>query len=219
MINNKNFYSSATSSRECIGPHREDILSTLVGGLLGDCSAEKRSNATRFFFHASSKNVRYIRSLHKLFADNGYCNPKIPDIRKEIGQNNKICYVVRFKTYSFTSLNYLYDAFYDEHKLKFVPVKIEQLLTNRALAIWIMVDGGRFGEGLKLSTDGFTVEDVHLLQEAVYNRFKIRPTVQRHKGSRVLSFVKADREGVLNLVKGIIDDSMLYKFRFKYKKR
>ena len=213
--NNKNLDSSSTISRECIGPHREDILSTLVGGLLGDCSAEKRSNATRFSFRASSKNIRYIRSLHKLFAENGYCNPKIPEIREEIGQNNKVYYTVRFKTYSFTSLNYLYHAFYDEHNLKFVPVKIEQLLTNRALAIWIMNDGGRSGERLKLSTDGFTVEDVYLLQEAVYNRFKIRPTLQRHKEGRVLYFVKADREGVFNLVKDFIDDSMLYKFKFK----
>jgi hypothetical protein len=213
--NKKNFYTKG--SRERFGPHREDVISTLVGGLLGDCSAEKRSNATRFSFHVSSKNVRYIRSLHKLFADNGYCNSKIPDIREEIGTNNKVYYTVRFKTYSFTSLNYLYDAFYDEHKLKFVPVKIEQLLTNRALAIWIMKDGGRSGEGLKLSTDGFTVEDVHLLQEAVYNRFKIRPTIQSHKEVRILYFVKADREGVFNLVKDFIDDSMVHKFRFKYK--
>ena len=54
-------------AKQRIGPHQEEVVSTLVGSLLGDGYAEKRSNVTRIHIHMSSRNVSYIHFLHRFF--------------------------------------------------------------------------------------------------------------------------------------------------------
>lgn len=56
-----------------------------------------------------------------------------------------------------------------------VPANIGELLTPRALAYFIMDDGGKgpYGE-MNLHTRSFTLEDVQLLQQALADNFKLR---------------------------------------------
>ena len=53
-INNiRSFYTKVKASK-IIGPHNEDILSVLVGSLLGDCYGNRRSvEGTRFCYRQS----------------------------------------------------------------------------------------------------------------------------------------------------------------------
>ena len=44
-----------------IGPHNEDIISMLVGSLLGDGYGEKRSGGVRIVMQQESRNVGYIK--------------------------------------------------------------------------------------------------------------------------------------------------------------
>jgi len=53
LIFNYNFYPK-------IGPHNLDVISIIVGLLLGDGYAEKRSESTRITVHSSSRNVSYL---------------------------------------------------------------------------------------------------------------------------------------------------------------
>jgi ubiquinol-cytochrome c reductase cytochrome b subunit len=107
-------------SSERIGPHNIDVLSILVGSLLGDGWGEKRSNSTRFHIHCSAKNVEYIMWLHKYLSQKGYCSTVKPKILKQIGENGNIYYSIKIRTWSFTSLNYIYDSFYLD-MVKVVP--------------------------------------------------------------------------------------------------
>jgi len=53
-----------------IGPHNQDILSIIIGSLLGDAHAERRKfntkneikklGNTRITFHQSSENIEYL---------------------------------------------------------------------------------------------------------------------------------------------------------------
>lgn len=52
-----------------------------------------------------------------------------------IGVKGKVYYTVKLQTYSFSSLNFLRDAFYRVDNRKVVPLFIEELLTPLALAI------------------------------------------------------------------------------------
>ena len=200
ILHKRKFYTSRIYSNTRIGPHNIDVISVLVGGLLGDCHAEKRNNSTRFTIHASSRNVEYIYSLHKFFYKNGYCSPEKPGTQKQIGKNNKVYFSIKFRTFSFTSLNFLHDIFYNENKEKIVPSEIHKLLNRQAFAIWFMDDGGRSGSGLKLSTDSFTYNDVVYLQKAIHQNFKIVPTIQNHKQTHVLYFKKENKQDVFNIV-------------------
>jgi hypothetical protein len=194
-------------------PYNLEVTSVIVGGLLGDFYAEKRANLTRFSIHASNRNVEYISFLHTFFSERGYCTRKKPPLCVQIGKDNKVYHSIKFRTFSFSSLNFLHDAFYNEKKEKIVPANIYQLLTKQAFAFWFMDGGGKYGSGLKLSTDRFTIQGVILLQKAILYNFKISAKIQHHKKSYVLYFCKNDKENVFNVVKDFIVDSMVYNFK------
>ena len=83
-----------------IGPHNKDVLSIIFGSLLGDAYAEKRAGGlgTRINFYQEAVHVEYLYSLHKLFSNLGYCNPKIPVVTSRLGPKGKIRQIVRFRT-------------------------------------------------------------------------------------------------------------------------
>jgi hypothetical protein len=201
---------------ERIGPHEESVVSTLVGNLLGDGYGEKRLGATRFHVHMSSKNVEYINWLHLFFNQKGYCSPDRPKLSKQIGKHNKVYFSCKFRTYSFSSLNWLYQSFYKQKNLstkqnKSVPSDIHHLLTPRALAIWIMDDGGTSGQGVKISTESFLLEDIIVLQNTILEKYKISSTIQRHKSKHVLYFPKSQLAALSRCVKPYMIPCMYYK--------
>jgi len=79
----------------------------------------------------------------------GYCNPVVPEIQTRLATNGVLLYVIRFQTYTYTSLNIIYHEWY-VNGVKQVPQNIAEYLTPLALAIWIIDDGERIRYGLKL---------------------------------------------------------------------
>ena len=57
-------------SYDRIGPHNIDIISIIVGSVLGDSHLEKRSRGvgTRIIFEQSNKNVEYLMWFHNYFS-------------------------------------------------------------------------------------------------------------------------------------------------------
>lgn len=216
----RKFYTQNLFSKERVGPHNEDVISVLVGNLLGDGYGEKRKNSTRFQIHMSSRNVEYVFWSFKFFAEKGYSSPKKPVVKKQIGKKNIIYFSIKWKTFSFSSLNFLYDSFYSTNKdtiernqnIKKVPTNIYSLLTQQALAIWIMDDGGKSGSGLKISTESFCYEDNLLLQKTLKIKFSIEPSIQRHKKKYLLYFKKNQIFSLYSIVKPYILPCMRYKF-------
>ena len=124
--------------RSCyrIGPHNYDILSIFTGSLLGDGHAELRSQGegTRLGFYQEANHQEYLLWFHNLVASLGYCNPTQPTIQTRLRAKGKIRSILRFHTYTYSSLNFLYNNWYVEG-IKRVPDNIENYLTPLALAI------------------------------------------------------------------------------------
>lgn len=211
----QNFYSYAFKAYQRIGPHKKEILDTIVGSLLGDGWGEKRCGSTRFHFHYTSKNVEYLEFLHVFFATNGYCSSKTVKKTRQIGKFGKIYYSIKLRTFSFSSWNWLYDLFYSSVKQKHVPKNISELLSPRALAIWIMDDGGVSGKGSKISTESFTLEEVKLLQAALFERFDLRYSIQRHKEKHILYLSKEQMPALQRLVQRYMLPCMYYKLNIQ----
>ena len=219
----KHFYTQRIATEKRIGPHDKEVLSALVGHLLGDAHGEKRCNKSRFTVHIQSRNAEYIFWSHKFFVEKGYCSPKKPVVKKQIGKNNKIYYSIRFITFSFSSLNYLYDYFYkvdidSETKSRYkktIPTNIKKLLTLKSLAIWIMDGGSESGSGLKISTESFSLQENILLQQALYEKYSIKPSIQHHKDKYLLYFIKSDKILLYTLIKPHLLPCMHYKFDIK----
>jgi len=127
------------------GPHNEEMLSILVGSLLGNAHGEKRYNSTRVHYNMKTKNMEYVRWLYGKLQENGYCGAKALDTSKKM---------IKFNTYSFSSLNFLYDLFYDRFynegpigrkRLRHQDMEeLKRYFTPLAFAVWYMDDGGYY---------------------------------------------------------------------------
>jgi hypothetical protein len=94
-------------STERIGPHSLDVISLIVGSILGNSHLEKSKTrlGTRIIFVQCNNNVEYLMWFHKFLAARGYCNPNKPKLTKIIAKNNKVLYMYRIISYTFSSFN------------------------------------------------------------------------------------------------------------------
>lgn len=194
-----------------IGPHNEDVISALVGSLLGDCYGERlRNGSVRFRFRQQKKHQEYIFWLYDFFNKRGYCSNNLPVLFKQ-KYGNKIHEAYRFSTYNFTSLMWLYKLFYTNSKKKVVPSNIADLLTPLGLAIWISDDGTWKESGVRIATNCFTKEEVKLLTLALETKFNLKSTLHKNEGNYQLYIKKESISSLKKLILPYIVPSMLYK--------
>lgn len=159
-----------------IGPHNYDVLCILIGTLLGDSYAEKHGNGTRFFFQQEHSNNAYLLWFHNFISKLGYCNPDTPKILTRLGKGGKIRQLNRFKTFTFTSFNWIQEAFY-VNNIKTVPNFVENFLSPLALAVWIMDDGSIVSSGLKIATNSFNQTEVQMLCDILKRKYNLKSTI------------------------------------------
>jgi len=165
------------SAGKRIGPHNEDIISLLVGSLLGDSHAERaKSGGVRFIFQKSKADKDYIFWLYEFFNKRGYCTNHLPVVCKHDGTSNQLV-CIRFVTYSYTNLIWLYKLFYNHKKQKRVPINIVDLLTPLSLAVWICDKGYFHCPSLRIHIQSFSKQDVRLLSLALETKFNIKSTL------------------------------------------
>lgn len=207
------FNSPKIPSLKRIGPHNHNILSILIGSLLGDGSMEKDGNGSRFAYYQEKINGEYLLWLHQSICSLGYCKPEIPIIQTRFGIEGKIRYYYRFRTYTFSSLNWIYEEFYP-NKRKIIPKIIDSYLTPMALAIWIMDDGTLYkNKGLRFCTNYFTLAEVQYLAYLLKIKYNLNTSI--HKTGAMnqynLYIPKSNLKNVTSIVKPYIHPSMYYK--------
>jgi hypothetical protein len=98
-------------------------------------------------------------------------------LTKTIGKDNKIYFNLKFNTFTFPSLNFIFDNFY-HLKIKNVPDDsfLDTFLTPLALATWIMVNGSKeIKAGLLINTNSFSYSDVSRLCKFLETKYKFNP--------------------------------------------
>lgn len=200
-----------------IGPHNFDILSIIFGSLLGDAHAEYRSQGkgTRICFYQEAKHSAYLMWLHNIISNLGYCNPIKPEIQKRLGKKGVVRNVVRFKTWSYSSFNWIYELWY-KNNIKVVPFNIGEYLTPLALAIWIMDDGSKSGSSLKLASNSFTFSECSQLVKVLYDKYNIKASVQSAgvENQYVIYIFKESMPILRDLVLPYVHPSMKYKINY-----
>lgn len=172
-----------TSQR--IGPHNSDVISVLVGCLLGDAYANQtKVNGTSFRFKQSVRHRDYLFFLYKFFFERGYCTSTGPREYKTTLVNtnknsSKTYYGNEFDLFTFSSLNWLYELFY-EGKVKVIKSELINYLTPMSLAFLIMDDGGWVSgsKSVRISTNNFTLQEVELLRDMFKTKFDLDCTIQ-----------------------------------------
>jgi ubiquinol-cytochrome c reductase cytochrome b subunit len=109
-------------------------------------------------------------------AEAGYCNDNKPVVTTRLGSKGVVRKYVRFATWTYTSLNFIHDLFYQEG-LKIVPKCISDYLSPLALAIWIMDDGFKVAKGLKLCINSFSYSDCLFLVNVLNQKYGLKSSV------------------------------------------
>jgi len=112
--NKRTFFTKVKASKR-IGPHNQDVISVIIGSLLGDAYASARSiEGTRFVYKQSVIHKDYLFSLYDFFHTRGYCSNLQPRlfsvyIKKESITSSTLCkkeyFRYEFNTYTFRSFN------------------------------------------------------------------------------------------------------------------
>lgn len=107
----------------------------------------------------------------------------------------------------------MFDTNGKRHKV--VPKNIQELLTAQSLAYWIMDDGGiNAYKATQLNTDSFTLEDIHILQEALHNNFQLRTRLIEKRSNQWMIVIPIRQTVSLSsIVGGYMHPSMRYKVR------
>ena len=164
------FSSPKVLSTSRIGPHNYNVLSLLIGSLLGDAHMERDGNGSRVCFYQKGDHIEYIIWLHSTLLSYGYCKESVPQIYSRI-INDKLVYYCRFRTFTYSSFNSLYDEFY-VNKVKVVPNLVEIYMSPLALSVWIMDDGTWIkNRGISLATNSYSLSNVKYLINVLENKF------------------------------------------------
>jgi ubiquinol-cytochrome c reductase cytochrome b subunit len=174
---------------------------------------EKDGNGSRFAFYQEKTNGEYLLWLHQVISSLGYCKPEIPVIQTRKGTNGQIHYIYRFRTYTYSSFNWIYEQFYP-NKRKVVPQIIDQYLSPLALAVWIMDDATLHkNRGLRFCTNSFTLKEVQYLASVIEKKYTLNTSI--HKTGVVnqygLYIPKSSMADLTKIVKPYIHPTMLYK--------
>lgn len=193
-------------------PLNIDIVSIIYGSLLGDGHAEKRYSRTRFCFYQEGSHKEYILYLHNMVSSLGYCSINQPKIQTRLGNKGKIRKIIRFSTWSYSKFNGIYNDWYINKK-RILPSNINDYLTPLALAIWIMDDGCKANNGLKLATNNFTYNENIILKEILINKYKLYVSINSvGKNQYNLYISPISMKLLYTIVKPYIIPSMIYKF-------
>jgi hypothetical protein len=175
--NNSRFFSS--NSAITISPLQADVL---VGGLLGDLflTRAKPTHNARMGARHSTNQKEYLLHLFSIFSN--LCTPTcFPKESSWFSVRTQTFYhSICFYSKSLVCLNFYWALFYP-YGVKVVPACIEELLTARALAYWILDDGYRDGNAFRITTDSFCKEDVELLMKVLKKNFDIDCSLNIHK--------------------------------------
>ena len=209
-------------------PLSEEAKEIIIGSMLGDGHI---GNWCYFSEKHSEKQIQYLEwkasFLTPVLNKNSFrCN-------KEVDKRSKT------EVYSFSIRTIVHDFLIEIHKkfykknelgkwIKIVPDDIENILTERVLAVWFMDDGSTswpFRNGIrvspnasfqcKISSESFTYKENMLLQKVLLNKFGLIANIRQRGTNHSKSYLRFDcpsSRKMVEMLKKYTTPDLLYKF-------
>ncbi len=183
------------------------------GCMLGDLHAERRNlnGNTRLQFKYSiiySEYVDHLFNIFKIFTGTAPINLSYFDSREN---KQKTYESIKFQTFSLPCFNIFREVYYNSNGIKIIPNNIENLLTARGLAHWIMDDGYNSLNGLYLCTESFSKLENELLIEVLKNKFNLECGLHKHTNGFRIYIWGSSKQNLVDLVKPYFLPSLYYK--------
>lgn len=181
---------------------------------------EKDGNGSRFVFYQGKNNGEYLLWLHQRLFELGYCKQGLPLIQTRPNHKGELCYYYRFRTFTYSSFNWIYSSFYVNGR-KALPSFIEEYLSPEALAIWIMDDGTLHkNRGLRFCSQNFLLGECKLLQEILKEKYDLDTSLHKISATVPLQYniyvLKSSMDKLRIIVKPFIHRTMLYKLGLEF---
>lgn len=215
----RNFH-TRLKARNRIGPHNQEVISVIIGSLLGDCYGSKRNiEGTRFSYRQSIIRKDYLHWLYNFFYIRGYCSNLEPRLYiRKLKHNNEIkeYYGYEFNTFTFRSFDWLHKMFYKKGKKK-ISLKLKKYLTPLALAIWISDDGCWVKSGVRIASNSYTFKENEFLVQIMKENFGLICTIQKiQKINQYSIYIRNQSIPKLReIISPYMHYSMLYKLGLK----
>ena len=137
FLDRKYYHISNIRAVNRIGPHNEDVLSVIIGSILGDAHANNRSGeGVRICYRKSIHHKEYLFWLYTFYYNRGYTSNLQPRQYTSSLQSKegKVYYGYEFNTFTFRSFSWIHNLYYKKGQ-KVIPLKIFEYLTPLALAV------------------------------------------------------------------------------------
>jgi ubiquinol-cytochrome c reductase cytochrome b subunit len=121
--------------------------------------------------------------------------------RKGLSEN-EFFYYYRFRTFTYTSFNWIYESFYPNGTRKIIPDFIDTYLSPMALAIWMMDDG-----------NSFTLKEIQFLRIILKNKYNLDTTIHKSglNNQYNIYIPKSNLDNLIKIVKPHFHPTMYYK--------
>ena len=204
------YYRTSAKSHLQVSCELDEII---IGSMLGDLTAEKpnKNSNTRLQFKQSIKNRVYIEHLFSLFKEFCGSEPKIMSKFDSRPKKMKEYTSIKFQTFSLPCFNKYKELFYNEG-IKIIPLNLEDVLTVRGLAYWVMDDGYKSGKGFYICTDSYTLSEHELLVKIFKNKFNLDSGYHKTTNGYRIYIFSGSREKLLQLISPYLLPHFNYKF-------
>lgn len=195
---------------------KHHLFELSIGVLLGDASIQTQDGGKTYrlkFSQSQNKHAEYLHHLHNQFHEWVLSDPFFDEKRK----------MLNFQTISHKDFKKLAEIFVlnDQEKLckkHIKPLFVENYLTPRAFAYWIMDDGGRSSynidyerKGFALNTHGFPKDQVEILCQGLKTRYDLNCWLKPNKNKWIIVISGHDHEKMKNLIGEFLIPSMFHK--------
>ena len=177
----------------------EQQIDLVIGSLLGDEYLVKTTRGYSFRVNHGLSQKEYVNWKYNILMNFVRTMPKA----------SGRCYY--FRTITHSHFKFFRNCFYEGNSKRLSIDLVSQHLNPFILAVWIMDDGARDGNQLRINSQNFTREENQWLREILRTKLGIETTLNRDK-DRFRIRVKSESMNLLiALVKQYFIPSMLYK--------
>jgi len=128
---------------------------------------------------------------------------------------NKIYKSIKFQTLSLPCFNIYRKLFYNSEGKKILPTNIENLLTSKGLAYWLMDDGYKSGKGLYICTESFSLIEIKTLINILKNKFNLECSYHKVTNGYIIYIFSTSKAKLIELLKSYFIKEFYYKLELE----
>jgi hypothetical protein len=188
----------------------KDIISIIIGSLLGNCEIIKMHNICYIVFNQIKSNKEnYLLIIYYKLIELGYCTIIKTNLKNFNHKTNR-SYYIYLKFYM--DLNWIHEMFYPKNR-KIIPKNIGNYITPLSISMWLINDGALIkNKGILFKANCFTLNEIKLISNILNENYNIQTSIVKTGviNQYNIYIIKSSKNILKNIVKPFISPIILY---------